>query len=100
MQSVVIYFASCIAALTFEWAFRVCGRRVKVQPSKAQYACFFWVSGLLLCGISLMMPYSSQVFVEWSPMFLVAFFHVLQTQQFDFSERASGKAGTSAGNKP
>ena len=102
MKPVLIYGISCMTGLVFEWAFRTYSRRCKTQASRAQWSCFIWTSGLLLCGICLMRPFNGDTFIEWSPMFLVAFFHIQQAQQADMLDRyTSGRNGSaSTGSKP
>lgn len=96
MKPIIIYALSLVAALVFEWAYKFYSARYTVPASKSQWCCFFWVSAFLLCGISIMKPYESKTFVEWTPMFLLAWFHMQQSYQREIVDRLTGtKQGNS-----
>jgi len=81
-----------VAAFCFEWGCKVYARKFSEPMSPAQWCCFFWASVFLLCGIGLMPPYDARTMVDWSPMFLVAFFHIQQCHQREIVSRITNNS--------
>lgn len=90
MKPMIIYAASIFGALVFEWGYWLYSRKSGAPLSKSQWCSFFWASVFLLCGISLMLPYDLRTLVDWSPMFLLAFFHIQQSHQREIVNRMTG----------
>jgi hypothetical protein len=99
MKPIIIYAVGVLMALVFEWGYRLYSRKHRAPASKSQWCCFLWTSALLLSAICLMKPYDARTFVDWTPMFLLAFFHVQQCLQVEALERNNGK-NKSGGTTP
>ena len=100
MRPIIVYVVSGAAALVFELAYAVYSRKYGQPASKSEWCVLFWSSGFLLAGICLMSPYDARTFVEFSPMFMLASFHVQQAHQGEVIEKCRIQTSGSAASKP